>query len=159
MTATAAFIIGMNAVFGRAGSASRRSSPCSSPIRSSAAAVPVQFLPEPWGQIGQYFVPGAASNLLRSLSYFPDAATAMQWAILAVLDRLPASCSRSSATTATSPTCTCPRSSSSPSGARNRVTGVRPDRRERYGWDAPGRTHVGEADSRGAAHDDVAPRE
>ena len=28
------------------------------------------------------FVPGAASNLVRSLSYFPDAATAMQWTIL-----------------------------------------------------------------------------
>lgn len=83
MTATAAFIVGMNAVLGRAGLgiAAVITVLFANPL--SAAAVPVQFLPEPWGQIGQYFVPGAASNLLRSLSYFPDAATAMQWAVLA----------------------------------------------------------------------------
>ena len=82
MTATAAFIIGMNALLGRAGLgiAAVVTVLFANPL--SAAAVPVQFLPEPWGQIGQYFVPGAASNLLRSLSYFPDAATAMQWIIL-----------------------------------------------------------------------------
>ncbi|GAA1990503.1 hypothetical protein [Microbacterium pumilum] len=82
MTATAAFIIGMNAVFGRPGLgiAAVITVLFANPL--AAAAVPVQFLPEPWGQIGQYFVPGAASNLLRSLSYFPDAATGMQWMIL-----------------------------------------------------------------------------
>jgi hypothetical protein len=82
MTATAAFIVGMNAVFGRPGLgiAAVITVLFANPL--SAAAVPIQFLPEPWGQIGQYFVPGAASNLLRSLSYFPDAATTMQWVIL-----------------------------------------------------------------------------
>jgi hypothetical protein len=82
MTATAAFIVGMNAVFGRPGLgiAAVITVLFANPL--SAAAVPVQFLPEPWGQIGQYFVPGAASNLLRSLSYFPDAAMTMQWVIL-----------------------------------------------------------------------------
>jgi hypothetical protein len=82
MTATAAFIIGMNAVFGRVGLgiAAVITVLFANPL--SAAAVPVQFLPEPWGQIGQWFVPGAASNLLRSLSYFPDAATAVQWSVL-----------------------------------------------------------------------------
>ncbi|GAA1965492.1 hypothetical protein [Microbacterium deminutum] len=82
MTATAAFIIGMNALLGRPGLgiAAVVTVLFANPL--SAAAVPVQFLPEPWGQIGQYFVPGAASNLLRSLSYFPDAPTAMQWIIL-----------------------------------------------------------------------------
>ncbi len=39
----------------------------------SGAALPYQFYPEPWGAIGQYFVPGAASALMRELSYFPDA--------------------------------------------------------------------------------------
>ena len=82
MTATAAFITGMNAVFGRPGLgiAAIVTILIANPI--SAAASPWQFLPEPWGQIGQFFVPGAASNLLRSLSYFPDAATATQWTIL-----------------------------------------------------------------------------
>jgi hypothetical protein len=82
MTATAAFIIGMNALLGRPGLgiAAVVTVLFANPL--SAAAIPVQFLPEPWGQIGQYFVPGAASHLLRSLSYFPDAATAMQWIIL-----------------------------------------------------------------------------
>lgn len=82
MTATAAFIIGMNAVLGRAGLgiAAVVTVLFANPL--SAAAVPVQFLLEPWGQIGQYFVPGAAANLLRSLSYFPDAATATQWITL-----------------------------------------------------------------------------
>ncbi|MGC5221343.1 hypothetical protein ACPW96_01960 [Micromonospora sp. DT81.3] len=83
MSATAAFLIGMNAVFGRPGLgiAAIVTVLIANPI--SAAAVPMQFLPEPWGAIGQFFVPGAASNLLRSLSYFPDAATAVQWTILA----------------------------------------------------------------------------
>ncbi|HWI31151.1 MAG TPA: hypothetical protein VNT50_06655 [Microbacterium sp.] len=82
MSATAAFLIGMNALLGRAGLgiAAIVTVLFANPI--SAAAVPMQFLPEPWGAIGQYFVPGAASNLLRSLSYFPDAATAMQWTVL-----------------------------------------------------------------------------
>jgi hypothetical protein len=82
MSATAAFIIGMNAVFGRPGLgiAAIVTVLFANPI--SAAAAPMQFLPEPWGAIGQFFVPGAASNLLRSLSYFPDAATAMQWTVL-----------------------------------------------------------------------------
>lgn len=48
----------------------------------SAAAIPVEFLLQPWGAIGQWLPPGAAATLLRSLSYFPDAATAQQWTVL-----------------------------------------------------------------------------
>ncbi len=83
MTATAAFITGMNAVFGRPGLGIGAivTVLVANPI--AGATAPWQFLPEPWGLIGQYFVPGAASNLLRSLSYFPEAPTAMQWTILA----------------------------------------------------------------------------
>ena len=83
MTATAAFITGMNAVFGRPGLGIGAivTILIANPI--AGATAPWQFLPEPWGLIGQYFVPGAASNLLRSLSYFPEAPTAMQWTILA----------------------------------------------------------------------------
>ena len=84
MMATAAFITGMNAVFGRPGPGHRcdRHDPHRQPDRA-ARPCPGSSSPEPWGLIGQYFVPGAASNLLRSLSYFPAAPTAMQWTILA----------------------------------------------------------------------------
>ncbi|MGH7291730.1 MAG: hypothetical protein ACREJT_11000, partial [Myxococcota bacterium] len=83
MGATAAFITGMNAVIGRAGLAIAAIVTVLFANPISGAAVPWQFLPEPWGAIGQFFVPGAASNLIRSLSYFPDAPTAIQWTILA----------------------------------------------------------------------------
>lgn len=51
-----------------------------SPI--SAAMLPVEFLPRPWGTIGQFFPPGASVSLIRSISYFPDAPTATQWLVL-----------------------------------------------------------------------------
>lgn len=51
----------------------------------SAAAVPWQFLPAPWGLVGQWFQPGAGATLLRDLSYFPAAASlGFAWAVLAV---------------------------------------------------------------------------
>lgn len=43
---------------------------------------PKEFLAWHWGDIGQYFVPGASGTLLRDLSYFPDASMAMQWWVL-----------------------------------------------------------------------------
>ena len=49
----------------------------------SAAAQPLEFLPEPWGAIGQWFVPGASVTLLRDLSYFPEANATMPWLVLA----------------------------------------------------------------------------
>ncbi len=49
----------------------------------SSAAQPVEFLPEPWGAIGQWFPPGAAATLLRELSYFPAADTTFPWLVLA----------------------------------------------------------------------------
>lgn len=45
----------------------------------SSAAAPPEFLPWHWGTIGQWFVPGATSALLRLTSYFPDAPTARYW--------------------------------------------------------------------------------
>ena len=47
------------------------------PIASLQA--PREFLAGAWGDIGQFFVPGASGTLLRDLSYFPDAPMAMQW--------------------------------------------------------------------------------
>lgn len=49
----------------------------------SSLTSPQEFLPWHWGDIGQFFVPGATGTLLRDLSYFPDAATTTQWLVLA----------------------------------------------------------------------------
>ena len=48
----------------------------------SGASMPSAFLPGTWGQIGQMMVPGASSTLLRSIAYFPEAATSGQWLVL-----------------------------------------------------------------------------
>lgn len=40
---------------------------------------PKEFLAGSWGDIGQFFVPGASGALLRDLSYFPDAVMTAQW--------------------------------------------------------------------------------
>ncbi|OZE86165.1 hypothetical protein CH304_04580 [Rhodococcus sp. 15-649-1-2] len=49
----------------------------------SGAIQPWQFLPEPWGAVGQFFPPGAGATLLRDLSYFPGASTTQPWLVLA----------------------------------------------------------------------------
>lgn len=48
----------------------------------SGAGVPREFLPEPWGAVGQAMPQGASATLLRNLSYFPDAATGTSWLVL-----------------------------------------------------------------------------
>lgn len=48
----------------------------------SGATIPSVFLPGAWGAIGQMMVPGASSTLLRSIAYFPEAATSGQWLVL-----------------------------------------------------------------------------
>ncbi|MFE7843786.1 hypothetical protein ACFUTX_01175 [Microbacterium sp. NPDC057407] len=82
VSATSALIIGLAAVLGPRGIAVGAviTLLIANPI--SAAAQPVQFLPEPWGAVGQFFVPGASATLLRSTAYFPDASTAAQWTVL-----------------------------------------------------------------------------
>ncbi len=83
MLATAAVVVGFNSLIGTPGIAVGAvvSLLIGNPI--SGAAIPAQFLAGPWGAVGQWFVPGAASTLVRSLSYFPDADTAPQWWTLA----------------------------------------------------------------------------
>ncbi len=83
MLATAAVVVGFNSLLGTPGIAVGAviSLLIGNPI--SGAAMPYQFIAGPWGSIGQYFVPGAASTLIRSLSYFQDANTAPQWWTLA----------------------------------------------------------------------------
>jgi hypothetical protein len=49
----------------------------------AAAAQPLEFLPAPWGAVGQWFPPGAAATLLRDASYFPHADTTFPWLVLA----------------------------------------------------------------------------
>lgn len=49
----------------------------------SGSTQPRQFLPDPWGAVGQWFAPGASATLLRDLSYFPDALTTFPWLVLA----------------------------------------------------------------------------
>jgi hypothetical protein len=81
--ATGATIVGMTALIGPPGVAVGAiiTLLIGNPI--SAAAQPVEFLPEPWGAIGQWFVPGASITLLRDLSYFPGADATMPWLVLA----------------------------------------------------------------------------
>lgn len=83
VTATGALIIGLAALLGPIGIGVGAviTLLVANPI--AGAAVPSPFLPGPWGAIGQWFVPGASVTLLRSTSYFPDAATAAQWLTLA----------------------------------------------------------------------------
>ncbi|MFH8252231.1 hypothetical protein ACH3VR_17830 [Microbacterium sp. B2969] len=83
VTATSAFIVGLAALIGPAGVGvgAAVTMLIANPI--SGAALPPQFLPEPWGAVGQWFAPGAASTLLRSVSYFPEASTAFPWLVLA----------------------------------------------------------------------------
>jgi hypothetical protein len=82
VSATAAFVIGLHAVMGPAGIAVAAIVTVLFATPIAGAAVPPEFLPEPWGVIGQWFVPGASATLLRSASFFPDAATAVQWLTL-----------------------------------------------------------------------------
>lgn len=83
MLATASIIVGFNALIGPPGIAVGAviTMLIGNPI--SGATLPPQFLAGPWGAVGQFFVPGAASGLIRELSYFPDADNAWRWWVLA----------------------------------------------------------------------------
>lgn len=80
--ATGTFVVGLDALLGRGGLglAAAVTVLLGNPL--SGAAMPWQFLAEPWGAIGQYLVPGASNTLIRLLSYFPDADTTTLWATL-----------------------------------------------------------------------------
>lgn len=83
LAAIAAPITGFVALMGRAGIAV---GPVvmllfANPI--SGAALPKEFIVAPWGEVGQWFPPGAAATLMRELSYFPEADTTFPWLVLA----------------------------------------------------------------------------
>lgn len=82
VSAIAAFIIGCTSLIGRPGIAVGAIVMMLFANPLSAAAVPYQFIAQPWGAIGQFLPPGAANWLIRTLSYFPDADTSKQWWVL-----------------------------------------------------------------------------
>ena len=83
VTATAALVVGLASLLGPPGIGVGAviTMFIANPI--AGAAAPLQFLPQPWGVVGQWFVPGASATLLRSVAYFPDASTVAQWLTLA----------------------------------------------------------------------------
>jgi len=83
VAATGALIVGFNALIGPAGIGVGAVITMLVGNPLAAAAVPWQFLAEPWGLVGQWFVPGASATLLRTLSYFPDASTLVPWLTIA----------------------------------------------------------------------------
>jgi hypothetical protein len=83
LAAIAATITGFAALMGRVGIAIGAVVMLLFANPISAAAVPKEFLAVPWGEVGQWFPPGAAATLLRELSYFPAADTTFPWLVLA----------------------------------------------------------------------------
>jgi hypothetical protein len=83
IAATAAFIAGLNALIGRAGIALGAVITMLIGNPLSALTLPKEFLPAPWGDVGQWLVPGASGTLLRNLSYFPSADSLLPWLVLA----------------------------------------------------------------------------
>lgn len=81
--ATVAFITGMASLLGRPGIAIGAITTLLIGNPLSAAAQPAQFIPAPWGNVGQWLVPGASTTLLRNLSYFPNASNTFPLLVLA----------------------------------------------------------------------------
>ncbi len=83
LLATGAILVGLGSMLGRAGVAlgAVLTLLLGNPLSSLAA--PKEMLPWHWGEIGQWFVPGACGSLLRSAAYFPDAPVATGWLALA----------------------------------------------------------------------------
>lgn len=82
VVATAAIIVGLNALLGRAGIALGAVITLFVGNPLSSLTQPKEFLPAPWGDVGQWLVPGASGTLLRDLSYFPEASALFPWLVL-----------------------------------------------------------------------------
>lgn len=83
IAATASVIVGLSSLIGRAGLAigAVLTMFIGNPI--SALQSPKEFILAPFGEIGQWLVPGLSGTLLRDLSYFPEANIAGQiWALI-----------------------------------------------------------------------------
>lgn len=84
VTAMSALFVGLHSLLGRAGLGIAAALTLLAAMPWAAFAVPSQFLPGGLGAIGQGLIPGATSTLARSISYFPEAATAAQWWTLVI---------------------------------------------------------------------------
>lgn len=84
LAAVAAPITGLAALVGRAGIALGVVTMVLVGNPISGATVPPEMLPWHWGEIGQWFPPGAGATLLRDLSYFPAADAGPSWLALSV---------------------------------------------------------------------------
>ena len=82
IAATAALIAGLSALIGRAGIALGAVITMLIGNPLSALTLPKEFLPTPWGDVGQWLVPGASGTLLRNISYFPSADALFPWLVL-----------------------------------------------------------------------------
>ncbi len=84
IAAGSGLVVGLNSLLGQAGIgvAALLLVLVGNPM--SGAAMPWQFLPSPWGSVGQWFPPGASSTLLRDVAYFPDAPTGFPVTVLIV---------------------------------------------------------------------------
>ncbi|GAA1391438.1 hypothetical protein [Luteococcus peritonei] len=82
VAATASFIVGAQSLLGQPGIALGAvvTMFIGNPIASLSS--PKEWLPWHWGEIGQWFVPGAAGNLMRVESYFPHAPQLWSWVAL-----------------------------------------------------------------------------
>lgn len=82
--ATSSLVAGGFALLGRAGLGLTAAFTMLIANPLASAALPWQFIAEPWGEFGQYLVPGAAAWLIRTVNYFPDADVSSQWTTLAL---------------------------------------------------------------------------
>lgn len=82
--AIAATVSGLGSLIGRPGLALGAVTFVLFAVPLASAAAPAEFLPEPWGAVGQAFPPGAATTLMRDLSYFPAADVLVPWLVLAL---------------------------------------------------------------------------
>lgn len=73
LLAISATVTGLGSVLGRPGMALGALTMVLVGNPLSAAALPVEFLADPWGAVGQALPPGAAVTLLRNVAYFPAA--------------------------------------------------------------------------------------
>jgi hypothetical protein len=83
LLATGAIIAGLASLIGRIGIAAGVVAVILFAVPLSSTAAPVEFLPSPWGAVGQWLPPGAGASLLRDLSYFPAADALFPWLVLA----------------------------------------------------------------------------
>jgi hypothetical protein len=82
--AVAAAVAGLGAVFGRAGAGLALAVMILLGNPFSAAPSAPEFLPQPWGELGQLLPPGAGITAVRSVAFFDGAAIGQSLLVLAI---------------------------------------------------------------------------